>query len=120
MLKSQLSLVCPGSARINQATQRDTFLKSQGLTISDWLHSNSYDRRKRQQDKIQRVLDSERQQRTPQLTAKARKAAPQYLDHYIKHKLSLEPVPERPSSGPGALKPQKGKANLDKYTTNEK
>ena len=31
----------------------------------------------------------------PVLTEKARMAKPQYLDHYIKHKLSLDSVPER-------------------------
>ena len=69
----------------------------------------------------------------PVLTKKAREAKPQYLDQYIKQKLSLESIPETASTGnlirKGSLK--KGtlltvggngskKNFIKKYTANEK
>lgn len=52
---------------------------------------------------------------TPELTKMARKAKPQYLDHYIKHKLSLESVPERvPAQKPQRTTPTSGA--IDKYS----
>jgi len=54
----------------------------------------------------------------PELTKMARNSKPQYLDHYIKHKLNLESVPELEPK----LSSRKGTptAAMDKYTVNEK
>ena len=42
----------------------------------------------------------------PVLTQKARKSKPQYLDQYIKHKMSLESVPETSQSSRNLPKPK--------------
>ena len=81
--------------------------------------------RKKRDDAIKKVTEREKQRMKPVLTQKARKAKPQYLDHYIKHKLSLESVPELvPGSNFSTARSLK-KANtsskmLEKYTVNEK
>ena len=54
----------------------------------------------------------------PELTKLARNSKPQYLDHYIKHKLSLEIVPEmEPKTQQRRMTPT---AAFEKYTVNEK
>lgn len=68
--------ICPGSEKINASLQRKQFFKENGITITDWLYMNSFDRQKKKQDEIKKVIDSEKKRRTPQLTGKARKAQP--------------------------------------------
>ena len=108
-------------------------MRQTGMSISEWLILQGFEKQKRREDLIKRVTRSEKKRMRPVLTKKAREAKPQYLDQYIKQKLSLESIPETASTGnlirKGSLK--KGtlltvggngskKNFIKKYTANEK
>lgn len=53
---SSKRLICPGSELIHQNSGRESELKSKGRTITDWLHADAFDRRKKQHDSLQRTI----------------------------------------------------------------
>ena len=111
-------------------------MRQTGMSISEWLILQGFEKEKRREDQIKRVTRSEKKRMRPVLTKKARETKPQYLDQYIKQKLSLESIPETASSGGNILRKEsirKGALTLKqpsatgskknfikKYTANEK
>ena len=73
---STKKLICPGSANINKYNQRESLVRQSGMSITDWLHLQAYDQRRKRQNDLKRTTLLEKQRMRPELTQKARNAKP--------------------------------------------
>ena len=54
------------------------------MSITDWLHIQSYERQRRKEENLELVKRQERQRMKPDITNMARKAKPLYMEHQNK------------------------------------